>query len=292
VQSGRGADGTLILSPIDGRRSGRGQEERRGRVTFATTDDAGNVVDDAKAQAVDREIARRRRHIAARLWIPPPRKDLAARAGRGPLASVPYRGGSDEIDLERTLDRLVENPRLDEERIVVRDRIAARRSVVLALDVSGSMSGERIRSATATIAALASELRRDEVGMIAFWSDAMVLADVGDELQPERLADQLQRIPALGLTNLAFPLELARRQLQRNHARDARVVLLSDCVHNAGPDPRPLAAALPRVDVLLDVSGEHDQELAQDIVTLGRGALKAIRGYRDVGPALTHLFAV
>ena len=29
-------------------------------------------------------------------------------------------------------------------------------------------------------------------------------------------------------------------------------MLLSDCVHNAGPDPRPFAARLPRLDVLLD----------------------------------------
>ena len=35
-------------------------------------------------------------------------------------------------------------------------------------------------------------------------------------------------------------------------AASARAVLLSDCVHNAGPDPRPFAARLPRLDVLLD----------------------------------------
>ena len=42
-------------------------------------------------------------------------------------------------------------------------------------------------------------------------------------------------------------------------------MLLSDCVHNAGPDPRPFAARLPRLDVLLDVSGEQDLELARDL---------------------------
>ena len=40
------------------------------------------------------------------------------------------------------------------------------------------------------------------------------------------------------------------------------MLLLSDCVHNAGPDPRPIAARLPRLDVLLDTSGEDDVELA------------------------------
>jgi hypothetical protein len=74
-------------------------------------------------------------------------------------------------------------------------------------------------------------------------------------------------------------------------ARDARVVLLSDCVHNAGPDPRPLAARLPRLDVLLDTSGEQDEELARELARLGRGRLRLIRAYTDVAPALSAVFA-
>jgi hypothetical protein len=49
------------------------------------------------------------------------------------------------------------------------------------------------------------------------------------------------------------------------------VLLLSDCVHNAGPDPRPPAARLPRLDVLLDTSGEQDEELARELARRGRG---------------------
>ena len=64
------------------------------------------------------------------------------------------------------------------------------------------------------------------------------------------LVESMVRIPARGLTNLAFPPQVARRELARVPARDTRVVLLSDCVHNAGPDPRPFAARLPRLDVL------------------------------------------
>ena len=86
------------------------------------------------------------------------------------------------------------------------------------------------------------------------------------------------------LTNIAFPLQVAGRELARRPARDARVLLLSDCVHNAGPDPRPLAARLPRLDVLFDTSGEQDPDLARDLARLGRGRLRRIRGYRDVRP--------
>ena len=99
------------------------------------------------------------------------------------------------------------------------------------------------------------------------------------------------RIPAKGLTNVAFPLQVAARELARVPARDARVLLLSDCVHNAGPDPRPFAARLPRLDVLLDTSGEQDPDLARDLARLGHGRLLRAATYRDVAPALTTLFA-
>src|ERR1700722_1910972 len=98
-------------------------------------------------------------------------------------------------------------------------------------------------------------------------------------------------IPARGLTNVAFPLQVAARELARIPARDARVLLLSDCVHNAGPDPRPLAARLPRIDVLLDATGEQDRWLGGELARLGRGKFRVAASYRDVAPALSSFFA-
>jgi hypothetical protein len=83
---------------------------------------------------------------------------------------------------------------------------------------------------------------------------------------------------------------VAAKQLARVPARDARVLLLSDCVHNAGPDPRPLAARLSRLDVVLDTSGEHDAGMARDLVRIGHGRLATAHTYRDVAPAVSRLF--
>ena len=69
------------------------------------------------------------------------------------------------------------------------------------------------------------------------------------------------------------------------------MLLLSGCVHNAGPDPRPFAARLARLDVLLNASGEQDADLARDFARLGRGRLNSIRTYHDVAPALSAIFA-
>jgi Mg-chelatase subunit ChlD len=239
----------------------------------------------------DPETLRRARQITARLAVPRPRRDTTAQRGIGELTSLRYQGGSDDIDLDATLEQLVEHPVPEEDDIIVRERVRTRRSVVLLVDVSGSMRGERVRTAAATVGALAAELDRDDLAVVAFWSDAAVLARLGQHVPASWLLDTMLRIPAKGLTNIAFPLQVAARELARVPARDARAVLLSDCVHNAGPDPRPLAARLARLDVLLDTSGEQDADLGRELARLGRGRLRRIRTYTDVAPALSAIFA-
>jgi Mg-chelatase subunit ChlD len=281
--------GGLVLS---------GRSDRRGAMpagrsgsTTEHTDEAGELVAVPIGGPVDAAVRERARQIAARLAVPRPRRDAAAVRGPGDILSLPYRGGSDDIDLDRTLDVLTERPVPEEEDIVVREQVRTRRAVVLAVDVSGSMRGERIRTAAATVGALAGELQRDDLAVIAFWSDAAVLLPLGGPVRPLRLLDELLAIPARGLTNIGFPLQVAARELARKPTRDARVVLLSDCVHNAGPDPRPFAARLPRLDVLLDTVGEHDLELARELAAAGRGRLLRVRQHRDVAPALSRVFA-
>jgi Mg-chelatase subunit ChlD len=291
VSPSAGAGGGMALPGRPGPRSDKSVTSA-GSGGPATTDEQAVLTSavDAAESGPDPETLRRAREIAARLAVPRPRRDRTARRGRGEVASVPYRGGSDDIDLDRTLEQLTEHPVPEDEDIVVRERVTTTRCVVLLVDLSGSMRGERVRTAAATVGALAAELARDNLGVIAFWSDAAVLSHLGQHVPPERLVESMLRIPARGLTNVAFPLQVARRELGRVPARDARVLLLSDCVHNAGPDPRPFAARLPRLDILLDTTGEQDPELARDLARLGRGRLRPVRTYRDVAPALSEFF--
>jgi Mg-chelatase subunit ChlD len=288
----QGGGSGMVLSPGPGGRDRAGRPPgQRGGSGPAVTEEQGTLVGVTEAAvAPDPETLRRAREIAARLAVSRPRTDRTARRGAGDVASVPYRGGSDDIDLDRTLEQLTEHPVPEDEDIIVRERVTTTRSVVLLVDLSGSMRGERARTAAAAVGALAAELARDNLAVIAFWSDAAVLSRLGQHVPPERLVESMLRIPARGLTNLAFPLQVARRELARVPARDARVLLLSDCVHNAGPDPRPFAARLPRLDILLDTTGEQDPELARDLARLGRGRLRQVRSYRDVAPALSEFF--
>jgi Mg-chelatase subunit ChlD len=286
-----GGGGGVVLGEPRARQRVSGQP-RKGSAALGLSDEPANLLDATPREVEpDPETLRRARQIAAALAVPRPRRDTSLRRGVGELASVRYRGGSDDIDLDATLENLVEHPMPEEDDIIVGERVRTRRSVVLLVDVSGSMRGERVRTAAATVGALAAKLARDDLGVVALWSDAAILAELGHPVPPVRLLDMLLRIPAQGLTNVAFPLQTARRHLARVPARDARALLLSDCVHNAGSDPRTAAAGLARLDVLLDTSGEHDAELASDLAHVGHGRLARAHTFRDVAPAMSGLFA-
>lgn len=265
---------------------------RRGPGSTVFTDERARLeAPRAEPVQVDPALRAATRRIAARLALPRARRHADAHRGLGEIESVPYQAGLDEIDLDRTIEVLAERRVLGEHDVIVRDRVRSPRSVVLAIDVSGSMRGERIRTAAAALGALGGELSRDHLAVLAFWSDAAWLSHLGVHTPAEKLVEALVQIPARGLTNVAFPLDVAARELARARSNDARVLLLSDCVHNAGPDPRPLAARLPRLDVLLDATGERDGELARELVRLGRGRLRLLRTHRDVAPALNAIFA-
>ena len=286
-----GGGSGAVIRPVASRRRAPGGTAPPGTSRPGFTDEpAVLAAAEISEVPVDPAVRTRVRQIAALLSVPRPRRTSTAHRGSGMLASLPYRGGTDEIDLDRTLEVLAERPVPEDEDIVVRDRVRTRRSVVLAVDVSGSMKGERLQTAAAAVGALASELHRDALAVIAFWSDAALLLPLGGELKPLDLLDTLLRMPARGLTNVSFPLELAHRELARLPVRDARVLLLSDCVHNAGPDPRLAAARLPRLDVLIDVSAETDVELGRELAQAGRGTARTIRTYRDIAPAVSAVF--
>lgn len=288
----RGGGGTVLVSTGPSRGRSRPPGPTGGSAPGATEEEGSRIdlADLDDRSTVDRLVHQRAREVAARLAVPRPRSDARTRRGLGELASVAFRGGSSDIDIERTVDLLAADPLPDESDIIVRERVRERRTVILAVDVSGSMKGERVRTAAAAVGALTGELHRDRLGIVAFWSDAAVLLAPGESRSTGDVLDLLLRVPARGLTNVAFALQTARGQLAAKRERDARVVLLSDCVHNAGPDPRPAAAGLPRLDVLLDVTGEHDADLGRDLARAGRGRIIAIRSYRDLAGALSGLF--
>jgi Mg-chelatase subunit ChlD len=227
--------------------------------------------------------------IEARLSVRPKARDRLTIVGSGQLVSRPYRFASDDIDLDRTLEALTEHPVPEDTDIVVRERMRGRRAVVLIVDASGSMRGEKVRVAAATVGALAGALVDDELAVVAFWKDAAIVTPLSHPETPSVVLERLLRIPAKGLTNVHFALAVALRELGHSRARRRRAILLSDAVHNAGPDPRLIAGRFERLDVLLQTDDEHDMQLGADLARIGHGETMMIRDHRQVPPALNRL---
>src|ERR1700722_14037318 len=124
-----GGNGGVLLIAQGAHRDQRGAGRQPASSAPGLTDETGVLLGaDRAGLGADPETLRRARQIAARVAIPRARRDFTTRRGSGKLVSVPYRGGSDDIDLDATLDRLVEHPVPDDDDIIVRDRIRTRRS--------------------------------------------------------------------------------------------------------------------------------------------------------------------
>ena len=164
---------------------------------------------------------------------------------------------------------------------------------MLLVDVSGSMRGERVRTAAATVGALAGRAQPATTSRSSRSGPTRrCWCRLGEQVPPLRLLDLLLRMPAQGLTNVAFAAGRSQRaSWPRVPARDARrgAAVATACT-TPGPTRGRSRARLPRLDVLLDTSGEHDAELGRELARLGRGRLRRIRGYTDVAPALGAIF--
>ncbi|GJF01123.1 vWA domain-containing protein [Pseudonocardia sp. D17] len=285
----------MVVDLADGRGEGADDRPAGGQGVLVTMQrarrrDLEELLEDTPA---DGEVAAMARRIARSLTVR--RRPRVASSGRGAgrLQPMPYRYRSDDIDIDRTLEVLAERPHPEDTEIVVRERVRSPRAVVLVADVSGSMRGEKARITAAAVAALTADLTGagtdDQLALVAFWSDAALVKSFDARMPAARMLDRLLRIPARGLTNVSFGLEVARAELARTPVRRRSIVLLSDAVHNAGPDPRIAAARCGELHVMLESDGEHDADLAVDLARLGRGRLAPVATHRDVAPALNHL---
>ena len=281
--------GDRSSSPADGLAGRKPPPGGQGSLVTAESAELRPLADLFEPSSTDPEVRAMAERIARRLSIRRPTRDHAGTRGTGALESLPYRYASDDIDLDRTLEVLTERPVPEDTDIIVRERVRTRRAVAVLVDVSGSMKGEKIRTMAATVGALAADLESEDLALVAFWRDAALLKPLRTSRPGTGLLDDLLRIPAKGLTNVHFALTVALAELSRSSARQRISLLLSDCVHNAGPDPRLVAMRFLRLHVLLQTDGEHDAALGADLARLGHGRLAPVRDYRQVAPAINQL---
>ncbi|MBN9109241.1 MAG: AAA family ATPase [Pseudonocardia sp.] len=249
------------------------------------------------AVATDGQLRAAARRLAGRVFIQLGKVGPAK--ARGTRRIAPVRGGSGDLDLDRTLDGwqpgISRRPAADE--LVTRDWTAHRRAICLVVDISGSMQGLAVALAAVAAAGvvLASEEggSRLEPGVLAFGADVRTLQPQGVRKPPDQLVGELVALRGHGTTDLAAALRTASIGLAGAVAEERMVVLLSDCLHTAGDDPATALAGIDRLHVLVPLGpgedGRDAEVAAAALAAKGGGTSRTVRRLKEIGPALTRI---
>ena len=147
----------------------------------------------------------------------------------------------------------------------------------LAIDRSGSMSGDRMRLAQSAAAELANSLGpEDRIGLVSFASQARIDAELGGE----GVGRAIWSLEASGNTAVHDGLQLARATLAAETG-PRRVVLLSDGAANVGPSSAWELGQVAR--------GAFEQGVSVTAIGLGTGIdPSALMAVADAGGGRYH----
>jgi MoxR-like ATPase/Mg-chelatase subunit ChlD len=171
----------------------------------------------------------------------------ATRTAREPMLE-PWGG---ELDIEATLENLLGKPHPEPGDLIVQRRVDRRHQVVLMIDRSLSMAGEKMALAAVAAAVLALKLRPGDLAVVLFADGARVVSRFGEEVAPAELVRRMLAVPCGGGTDIAAALQAGHAELQRGRDPGRSGLLVSDGVHTSGADPLPAAARFGPLHVLL-----------------------------------------
>jgi Mg-chelatase subunit ChlD len=164
----------------------------------------------------------------------------------------PYDG---DLDIEATLGNVLGKPFAQPGDLVVQRREDRRHQVVLMIDTSLSMAGEKMALAAVAAAVLALNLHAGDLAVVLFADEARTVARLHEEVSVAELVRRMLATPCGGATDVAAALALGHAELERGRNPRRSAVLVSDGLYTAGVDPRVAAARFAALHVLLTHEG-------------------------------------
>ena len=239
--------------------------------------------------ATDRRLAALAARLAGRLVLDVARSGPVSARGVGRMTSLPADRAEGDLDVDGSLDEIVsaraESRRSRPEDLRVRSWTRPATAVVLVVDRSGSMNGQRLATAAVAAAAMAWRAPRDW-SVLAFGERTLAVKSQERGRAVGEVVDDVLRLRGHGTTDLAAALRAASEQLARSNARRQVTVLLSDCRATAGADPLAEARGL---DELVILAPADDADDATELAAAVGAKLATIEGPSDVPAALTRV---
>ena len=160
---------------------------------------------------------------------------LIGTAKSGPLVEnvvIPYTLGDDFelIDLEETISNLLEGGKTVEtitnDDFLVSKTTDGLRCLVLELDISGSMSGNKLAQMALCTTMLVYAFKPEELALTFFESNTHKLKNLDEEIELEKVVDELLDITARGGTCINHALKWANLQFEKKARSKYKINIL------------------------------------------------------------------
>ncbi len=195
----------------------------------------------------------------------------------------------ENVDLEETLYNILEKGKklshINYEDFFVFETAKGLRSACFELDISGSMSGEKLAYMSICISMLIYGLRKDELAITFFESNTHVLKELREKVDLEKIADELLSVTAKGGTRLQAALEWARKQFkEKSNSREKLNVLFTDAeiydLREAVEELR-IFRSLGIDFILVCPELQYNLKEAEKMVKIAGGQLLTINNWED-----------
>ena len=219
-----------------------------------------------------------------------------------PASEVPPYALHPDFDLDETLENsplavasvagLVspEIP-LTEDDLWITYEVHRRQALVLTVDTSLSMTGEKLALTAVALAVVLLQFPEDPIGIVAFENQAAVIKRPDERISVHDLVERFLDVPAQGYTHLEDGMLEALAQVRHVTAaglkRKPSTVLLTDGKYTAGRDPAYLASRFPHLVVLKMGHERASLELCRELARKGKGSLLEV-GELDELPSVMY----
>ncbi|NNE11676.1 MAG: VWA domain-containing protein [Ilumatobacter sp.] len=240
-------------------------------------------------RATDARLRALARALAARLFLDLARQEPADATGIGRVVTMPYRPDRGDLDVDASLDGLLQaragGRAIDPDELAIRAWAKPSTAWCLLVDRSGSMHGAPL--ATAALAASAVAARAEgQYAVLCFGREVVAPKAIWETRSDEDVIDRVLALRGHGTTDVAGALLAAGAQLRQASAPRRVAIMLSDC---RATEPGDVVAAARGLDDLVIVAPEGDSVEAAELAAAVGARFATVAGPSSIVPALVDV---
>ena len=211
----------------------------------------------------------------------------------------PYQIGDpfEDVDLESTIFNLLEKGKnikhVTYDDFFVFISSSGLRSVCIEMDISESMTGEKLAYMAICVTMLVYGMKKDDLGIALFEKDTHILKEVNQKTDLEELADRLLGMKTRGTTFVQKALHWARDQLKKAYKSKHKInIMFTDADIFDIPEAAEILRAFKSLNVdfiLVCPEKQYNIKESEKIVKLAGGQLLKVKNWEKFPELISNI---